>query len=186
MWSPQPLRQSCPATDGSGEGKTPRNKLSEQMKTQAEIKAEAENLIRERVRENHKPVHSEARYRDMLDECYDFSSVGGPFAHMLPSRVLAEVDPVAYRCGKNDWMDGQDIREFDGDEWDGSDLDEAKEAVEDALESEISDTEKEIDGIRSEPEDDANEESNSERIAELQDELDELNSILAAVKAYTF
>lgn len=156
------------------------------MKTHEEIKAEALRLITEKVRENHKPVHSEARYRDMLDECYDFSSVGGPFAHMSAARVLEEMDPTAYRCGKNDWMDGEDIREFDGDEWDGSDLDEAKEEVENALESEISDKEKEIEGIRSEPEDDANEESNSERISELLDEIDELNAILAAVKAYTF
>lgn len=156
------------------------------MKTQDEIKAEALRRITEQVREDHRPVDPEASYRAMLDECYDFSSVGGPFTHMLPSRVLEEMDPTAYRCGKNDWTADEDIRDFDGYEWDGSDLDEAKEEVEGALDSEIIDKETEIKEIQAEPVTDENSEANSERIAELQDEIDELNAILAAVKAYSF
>lgn len=176
------------------------------MKTHEEIKAEALRLITEKVREDHRPVDSDARYRAMLDEVYDFSSVGGPFSHMLASRVLEEMDPTAYRCGKNDWMDGEDIREFDGSEWDGSDLDEAKEEVEDDLESEISDKEKEEGKAEAEVEkaeervaaaseedsadnlDDAKEELSQarDRLADVQAELVKLNATLAAVNAYSF
>ena len=156
------------------------------MKTLEEINAEALRLITEKVREDHRPVDSDACYRAMLDECYDFSSVGGPFSHMLASRVLEEMDPTVYRCGKNDWMDGEDIREFDGSEWDGSDLDEAKEAVADELENQISDRKQEVEEIEAEPVTDENAEPNTERLAELRDELDELNATLAAVNAYSF
>lgn len=176
------------------------------MKTQDEIKAEALRRITEYVRDNCRTVNSDERYDKMLDECFSFDSVGGPFAHMAPSRVLAEVDPVAYRCGKNDWMDGEDIREFDGDEWEGRDLDEAKEAVEYALDSEISDKETEAEEAESAVEkseerveaaseddsadslDEAKEELSSARssLNAVESEIDELNAILAAVKAYTF
>ena len=35
----------------------------------------------------------------------------------LPSKVLSECDPIAYRCGFNDWLDGEldeTIVEFEG------------------------------------------------------------------------
>lgn len=47
----------------------------------------------------------ESAYDDMLNECCSFDSVGGPFEDMTPSRVLAEVDPIAYRCGMDDYAD---------------------------------------------------------------------------------
>lgn len=50
-------------------------------------------------------------YNEMLDDCFSFASVGGPFEHMSPARVLAEVDPTAYRCGFNDWLDSLDSGE---------------------------------------------------------------------------
>ena len=52
-------------------------------------------------------------YDDCLDEIYDFSSVGGPFEYMQPSRVLKESDPTAYRCGLCDYVDSQDRTEHD-------------------------------------------------------------------------
>ena len=48
---------------------------------------------------------AEESYDDMLDDCYDLSCVGGPFANMSASHVLESVDPTAYRCGVIDYAD---------------------------------------------------------------------------------
>lgn len=60
---------------------------------------------RTRIESDCDKVDMEQRFRDMLDECYSFEAVGGPFAHMSPSKVLAELDPIAFRCGLNDYAD---------------------------------------------------------------------------------
>ena len=41
-------------------------------------------------------------YDEMLDSEGTVSVAGYDF---YPSRILEELDPVAYRCGYNDWMD---------------------------------------------------------------------------------
>lgn len=41
------------------------------------------------------------RYDDMLDEVY------GDFLNMPASRILKETDPIAYRVGFSDWVDGE-------------------------------------------------------------------------------
>ena len=52
------------------------------------------------------------RYDDMLDECH------GDFMGMNASYILKEMDPVAYRCGLLDYLDGldQDEEKMDNDE----------------------------------------------------------------------
>jgi hypothetical protein len=47
------------------------------------------------------------QYDEMLDECYEEVRLGG--LTFSPSRVLKKMDPVAYRCWFNDWMDSQDL-----------------------------------------------------------------------------
>lgn len=42
-------------------------------------------------------------YDDMLDEVY-----GEPMGYPA-SRILREVDPIAYRVGFHDWLDAEDI-----------------------------------------------------------------------------
>lgn len=83
------------------------------------------------------------KYDALLDELYSFGSVGGPFAHMSPSEVLKEVDPTAYRCGYNDWLDGE-LRHnpsgFDGYEEAEERVSEAQDSVDD-LEQELADAE---------------------------------------------
>ncbi len=41
-------------------------------------------------------------YDDMIDECCGEVNVG---VTLCASRVLKECDPIAYRCGFNDYMD---------------------------------------------------------------------------------
>jgi len=45
---------------------------------------------------------AEEMYEDSLDESYGEINVGVTFN---ASRVLRELDPIAYRCGFNDYMD---------------------------------------------------------------------------------
>lgn len=50
-------------------------------------------------------------FEEALHEAYgDVIVAGLPYDH---GRVLREVDPIAYRCGLLDWLDGEGI---DGDE----------------------------------------------------------------------
>lgn len=79
------------------------------------------------------PIDREERFREMLRECYDFERVGGPFAHMDPAQVLEEFDPVAFRCGVNDYMDGEDTYEIEGETYESSEVDEAAEEYLDGL-----------------------------------------------------
>ena len=45
---------------------------------------------------------AEEMYNDMIDEIYGEVKVGVTFS---ASRVLKELDPIAYGCGFNDYMD---------------------------------------------------------------------------------
>lgn len=92
------------------------------MKSKEEIDA----LVEERVRENLTPVDIEKMYDQMLDEVYP------PFMDMYDaSRVLKEVDPIAYRCGMNDWLDGEEYFELDGEYYRQDQVDKIREEIED-------------------------------------------------------
>lgn len=46
------------------------------------------------------------RFRDELDELHEVSVIGISFC---ASRVLKELDPIAYNCGFSDWLDANDL-----------------------------------------------------------------------------
>jgi hypothetical protein len=46
---------------------------------------------------------TEELFDDFLDNFYPMVSVGG--LEFLPSKVLKELDPTAYRCYYHDWVD---------------------------------------------------------------------------------
>lgn len=48
----------------------------------------------------------EEMYKDFIDETTPMISIWG--MEYEASRVLVEVDPIAYRVGFNDWLDGLD------------------------------------------------------------------------------
>jgi hypothetical protein len=128
--------------------------------------------LTEYIKENLSPVNLERLYDDMLDECYSFKSVGGIFAYMSPSRVLAEVDPTAYRCGMSDYEDGLGLIEIGSDYYNADDCEEQREALIDEMESEIDDLQNELDAL--DDEDLAESPSLKRRIAELESERDEV------------
>ena len=81
-------------------------------------------------------------YRDHLDEVYgDIEICGGTYS---AGSVLEEVDPTAFRCGMNDWIDSLDKE----DEEDYKELMEEEEE----LENEISDLEEKVEELEQEEE----------------------------------
>ena len=107
------------------------------MKTLKEITKDWES----RIESDCKPVDMEQRFRDMLDECYSFDKVGGPFAYMSPSRVLEEMDPTAFRCGVNDYADGEsdEIMELSSGYYRIEDCKEVQDEIAAELDTEIED-----------------------------------------------
>lgn len=161
----------------------------------------AHDLLMAAVKEDGQPRDMDSAYREMLDEVYSFKSVGGPFAYMTPSRVLENEDPTAFSYGFSDYLDSEEVTEIGDEYFDSKELEDIREQVADALDSEITDLEEQIeetcDAITEQegesPADVSEEEArdrsiqaNSEIRVELTAELEDKQAILAAVKAYTF
>lgn len=91
-----------------------------------------------------KEVDTERTYDEMLDNCYSFSSIGGPFSGLYPSRVLQECDPTAYRCGFSDWLDSEEYTEIDGVYYRDDKIDDARKSFVADLQSDLDDIETEI------------------------------------------
>lgn len=77
------------------------------------------------------PEHeADALYREMLDEAHGPVKVAG--MEFDPSRVLAQMDPTAYRCGFIAWCDDEGITtdpdEADADEDEDETADDEGEA----------------------------------------------------------
>jgi len=76
------------------------------LETLENLKNELLDLIREKENEIYNfeldPSDYEEQYDDMLNECYD------ELFNILPSTILEKCDPIAYRCGLNDYVDSLD------------------------------------------------------------------------------
>ena len=88
-------------------------------------------------------IDTEARYRDFLRDCYS-DNLTGIFANYDPAQVLEEIDPTAYRCGHNDYIDGEDWTEYNGETYETSYLEEIREQAESELSAELYDLETEL------------------------------------------
>jgi hypothetical protein len=95
-------------------------------------KKQIQKKLEERVRAELEPVDVEQIYRDMLDE-------SGPEVHVaglsfMPSRVVEELDPVAFRCGVCDYVDslvGESLSdEIDGNHYNLEEVNEILEEIE--------------------------------------------------------
>lgn len=124
-------------------------------------------------------VDVESRYDEMLNECYDFEKVGGPFQYMQPSRVLYEVDPIAYNCGFSDFTNG-DFVEIDGDYYEKSEVDDKVEEFISSLESSRDELEEELIEMEGGDEPDA------EAIREKQVEIAQYEADLDACRRHSF
>jgi hypothetical protein len=95
-----------------------------------------------------KAIDIEASYREMLRDCYA-DCLTGPFAYLDPADVLETMDPTAFRCGCNDWVDGQDWVEYGGDWYDIGYLEECRSEAESEIEDDIAELESEIEQLDS-------------------------------------
>jgi DNA repair exonuclease SbcCD ATPase subunit len=133
-------------------------------------------------------IDREAQFDAMLDECYSFESIGGPFAYMSPSSVLKECDPTAYRCGVNDWADGEGWVEINGSNYQGEEAEKARDEFIEKMESELSDLETELEEAKEtqypEDSDDSELAPLQAEIAELTAKAEELNAQIAACQKY--
>lgn len=71
----------------------------------AELKEQAKALQAQIDRFELDPDDYTNQYDEMLDE------VNGEFMGVQASRILKEMDPTAYRCGLNDYVDSLDLDE---------------------------------------------------------------------------
>lgn len=129
-------------------------------------------------------IDRESRFDAMLNECYSFEKVGGPFEHMQPSAVLAECNPTAYRCGVNDYADSEGWIEIEGENYDSYEVEKAREEFLDEMRSELSDLESELEALHDK--DDLDEEADIDRRDELNLEVPALECRIAELEAHTF
>ena len=71
----------------------------------------------------------DSQYADWIDEIHDFVIVAG--ITFQPSRILRELDPTAYRCGFNDYLDAEELDEVGNYYMNRSDIDACTEALDD-------------------------------------------------------
>lgn len=138
--------------------------------------------LHDKVKDDLTELDVDSMYDDMLDECYDLSEVGGPFSHMLASKVLEECDPIAYRCGFTDWLDGESDQyyEVDGNYYDKRELERVKDELIDELEDEITDHQEQLDDL------DPSEVENIEECDSLSGEISELEDLVQKLRKYSF
>jgi len=91
------------------------DRVSSSPITRVEVRVMCEEkLDKEQYVVNHcEAVDGEQSFRDMIDECQGPVCIGS--IEFVPSRVLEELDPIAFRCGMSDYMDSEHV-EIDG-EW---------------------------------------------------------------------
>lgn len=105
--------------------------------TKAELSKLPDHTLTQRIKDKCETIDTEQAFRDALDEIYSFKSLGGPFEHMQPSKVLEEMEPTTFRCGHNDWVDGErQWVEFDGETYEQEKLEEVKADLISELENE--------------------------------------------------
>jgi DNA repair exonuclease SbcCD ATPase subunit len=103
-------------------------KITELKDRIEELKTELDNL-----QIDHTSLADDDEYSKWIDEIYTPYCIG--YMTFDASRILKELDPIAYNCGFSDYIDSLDI----------SDSEEYKE-----LESEIEDLESELEDLESE------------------------------------
>ena len=136
-------------------------------------------------------IDCEQVFDQMLDEIYDFKAVGGPFAYMLPSRVLREIDPIAYRCGMADYMDGEETYEVEGETYYIHDVTKAQEEYIDGLESELSELELDLSTLGAAGPDDTgdltfDERAHEEEMDKVRADIEWLKERIEVCKSYQF
>ena len=141
------------------------------------------------VVENCSTIDMEERFCAMLDECYSFKGIGGPFEYMQPSRVLRECDPVAFRCWVSD-MDNADVYKINGDYYDRREVDDCQGEFVDELDNRETDLSVELEAMEEklDEEDQTPDEYTAlrDKVKETRAELQALQADLDEARRYSF
>ncbi len=129
-------------------------------------------------------IDVDSLYDEMLNECYSLESVGGPFSNMDASRVLKEVDPIAYRCGMSDYMDSnRDFVEIEGEYYFGDKIEEAREEFASELHDQLSEATEELEEHEKQ---EGGEDSDADSLTELRAKIARLTEEISIVEGYSF
>jgi hypothetical protein len=91
--------------------------------------------LEDRIASELPAVDLEQRHRNMLDECYGEISIG--YLTFSASRIVEEMDPIAFRCAVSDSTDSENVVEIRGDYYDADDAERVKQEMIDELTAEI-------------------------------------------------
>lgn len=128
------------------------------------------------ITDNLTPLDTEELYAGMLDDCYGECEIAG--MKFTTSRALKELDPTAFRCGENDYIDSLSLIEICGDYYEQDAVEAERDSIVDDLESEISDLEWEIEE-RDSIED-------AKEISERNAKIATINAEIKEIKEYSF
>ncbi|KKN26573.1 hypothetical protein LCGC14_0873410 [marine sediment metagenome] len=64
------------------------------------------------IRQECEQIDEDQAYRDMIDECNGPVCIGN--FEFQASKIIEELDPIAFRCGRNDYMWAEIYTEIDG------------------------------------------------------------------------
>ena len=87
-----------------------------------------QELLDERVKEELSEINMEEAYDNMLDEVHESCELCNQYG---ASRILKEVDPIAYNCGYSDFIDSQSdsCYELDGEYYEQYEVDEIEAEI---------------------------------------------------------
>lgn len=142
------------------------------------MKTETTNKLIEHVTSECSAIDQERIYDAMLDEVTECCPLCSRYG---ASRILKEIDPVAYRCGKNDYFGTTDeYFEIGSELYERREVEKARDEFIDELDSQIIDLESEIEDME------ADEDHNVSDLAALKQKLNELQAAVTEAQQYTF
>lgn len=137
------------------------------------------------ITENLTPLDTEELYCNMLDECYPDCEIAG--MKFTTSRALRELDPTAYRCGENDYIDSLSLIEISGDYYEQDAVETERDSLVTDLEMEMDELKGDIDLINDDIQDETfTLEDGEAQIREVQEKIDALTAEIEEIKEYTF
>ncbi len=137
--------------------------------------------LTEHVQSECSAVDMEQRFRDSLDSCYPVVTVGG--LEFAPSRVMEQLDPVAFRCGVADSSDHENVYEIEGEYYDSDKVEEARTEFLTGLGRELDEART---GLDVEENLEEGEERNEETVADLTKEIALLEAKIEEVEGHSF
>jgi peptidoglycan hydrolase CwlO-like protein len=122
-------------------------------------------------------VDREAAFAELLDES---GMVDVCALSFMPSQIWRELDETAFRCGVNDYADGQSWVEVAGETYEQDDAEKVKTELVDELQTELDRVQGEIDELEAAPD------PHNDEIADKTDEAKKLQRQIDELEKHSF